>query len=125
VLKRILYKNGVPQVTARYISKLVRGLFIPGNQFKHTNKAELSEVRASVSNPQSKGATMVNNNTLICPTCGHKSTEFKHSINKTLILGLRRLYAIGGLSRLDALGMEYTPAANFQKLQYFNLITQI
>lgn len=61
------------------------------------------------------------NNISICPTCGHKSVEYKHSINKTLVSGLARLHAVGGRARLDSLGLDNTIFNNFQKLRYFNL----
>lgn len=57
-----------------------------------------------------------------CPACGKQSTEYSHNINKTLVAGLRRLHSVGGNARLDALGLNYTQSANFQKLRYFNLI---
>lgn len=57
----------------------------------------------------------------ICPTCGHKSVDYKHSINKTLVSGLARLNAVGGRARLDRLGLDNTVFNNFQKLRYFNL----
>lgn len=60
----------------------------------------------------------------ICPTCGHKSVDYKHSINKTLISSLARLYQAGGTSRLDRLGLNNTQFTNFQKLRYFNLVVQ-
>ena len=37
------------------------------------------------------------NNTSICPTCGRKITEYKHTINKTLVAGL----AIGRKSKIE------------------------
>ena len=61
------------------------------------------------------------NNIFICPTCGHKSVEYKHSINKTLISCLYRLNALGGRARLDGMGLKNTQCANFQKLRYFGL----
>lgn len=57
----------------------------------------------------------------ICPTCGHKSVDYKHSINKTLVSGLARLNAVGGRARLDRLGLDNTVFNNFQKLRYFKL----
>jgi hypothetical protein len=67
---------------------------------------------------------MANKNISVCPTCGHQSTEYTHSINRTLVSGLQRLHTVGGTSRLDALGLDYTQFTNFQKLRYFNLIFQ-
>ena len=61
------------------------------------------------------------NNVTICPTCGRKSVDYKHSINKTLVSGLARLYAAGGRARLENLGLDNTVFNNFQKLRYFNL----
>ena len=57
----------------------------------------------------------------ICPTCGHKAVDYKHTINKTLVSGLARLNAVGGRARLDKLGLDNTVFNNFQKLRYFNL----
>ncbi len=65
---------------------------------------------------------MTKNNVFVCPTCGRSTTDYKHSMTKVLVMGLRRLHAVGGLARSDALGMDYSPTANFQKLQYFGLI---
>ena len=63
----------------------------------------------------------MSNNVTFCPTCGRKSVDYKHSINKTLISGLARLNAVGGRARLDSLGLDNTIFNNFQKLQYFRL----
>lgn len=57
----------------------------------------------------------------VCPTCGRKITEYKHSINKTLVACLARLNALGGRARLDKMGLDNTHFANFQKLRYFGL----
>ena len=61
------------------------------------------------------------NKVSICPSCGHKITEYKHSINKTLVGCLARLNALGGRARLDKLGLDNTHFNNFQKLRYFGL----
>lgn len=61
------------------------------------------------------------NNTSFCPLCGSKITDYKHSINKTLVECLARLYALGGRSRLDKLELDNTHFNNFQKLRYFGL----
>lgn len=61
------------------------------------------------------------NNVSYCPTCGRKSVDYKHSINRTLVSGLARLNALGGRARLDALGLDNSKFNNFQKLRYFNL----
>lgn len=61
------------------------------------------------------------NNFSICPNCGHKIVEYKHSINKTLVSCLARLYALGGRARLDQMGLNNTQFSNFQKLRYFAL----
>lgn len=57
----------------------------------------------------------------ICPLCGRKITEYKHTINKTLVAGLARLNALGGRARIDKMGLDYTQFTNFQKLRYFGL----
>ena len=61
------------------------------------------------------------NNISFCPVCGSKITDYKHSINKTLVECLARLQAMGGRSRLDKLGLDNTHFNNFQKLRYFGL----
>ena len=66
------------------------------------------------------GAKM-KNNVFICPTCGSKIVEYKHSINKTLVSCLHRLNALGGRARLDKMQLDNTQFANFQKLRYFGL----
>lgn len=66
------------------------------------------------------GAVM-KNEVSICPVCGRKITEYKHSINKTLVSCLHRLNALGGRARLDKMQLDNTQFANFQKLRYFGL----
>lgn len=61
------------------------------------------------------------NNVSICPTCGTKIVEYKHSINKTLVSCLARLNMMGGRARLDKMQLDNTQFANFQKLRYFGL----
>ena len=63
----------------------------------------------------------MNENITVCPTCGHKIVEYKHSINKTLVSCLHRLSALGGRARLDKMQLDNTQFANFQKLRYFGL----
>jgi len=60
-------------------------------------------------------------NITVCPECGHKIVEYKHSINKTLVSCLARLNAMGGRARLDKMQLDNTQFANFQKLRYFHL----
>ena len=57
----------------------------------------------------------------VCPVCGRKITEYKHSINKTLVECLARLNAMGGRARLDKMSLDNTHFNNFQKLRYFGL----
>ena len=66
------------------------------------------------------GAAM-KNNVSICPMCGHKLVEYKHTINKTLVSCLARLNAMGGRARLDKMNLNNTQFSNFQKLRYFGL----
>lgn len=61
------------------------------------------------------------NNISICPNCGHKVVEYKHTMNKTLVSCLARLNALGGRARLDKMQLDNTQFANFQKLRYFHL----
>ncbi len=69
---------------------------------------------------QTNEANMKGNIT-VCPECGHKVVEYKHSINKTLVSCLSRLNAMGGRARLDKMQLDNTQFANFQKLRYFGL----
>ena len=69
---------------------------------------------------QTNEANMKRNIT-VCPECGHKVVEYKHSINKTLVSCLSRLNAMGGRARLDKMQLDNTQFANFQKLRYFGL----
>ena len=62
------------------------------------------------------------NNVSICPMCGHKVVEYKHSMNKTLVSCLARLNALGGRARLDKMQLDNTQFSNFQKLRYFHLV---
>jgi len=62
------------------------------------------------------------NNITICPACGRKLVEYKHSINKTLVSCLARLNALGGRARLDMMRLDNTQFSNFQKLRYFALV---
>jgi len=64
---------------------------------------------------------MARNNVSICHTCGQRLVDYKHSINRTLVSCLWRLYQAGGCARLDKLGLYNTQFTNFQKLRYFNL----
>lgn len=61
------------------------------------------------------------NNVSICPMCGHKLVEYKHTMNKTLVSCLARLNAMGGRARLDKMNLNNTQFSNFQKLRYFGL----
>lgn len=61
-------------------------------------------------------------NSYICPTCGHKTVDYKHTINKTLIACLAKLNAMGGRARLDKLQLDNSQFTNFQKLRYFKLV---
>lgn len=61
------------------------------------------------------------NNISVCPTCGHKLVEYKHTMNKTLVSCLARLNAMGGRARLDKMNLNNTQFSNFQKLRYFGL----
>lgn len=61
------------------------------------------------------------NNVSICPICGHKLVEYKHTMNKTLVSCLARLNAMGGRARLDKMNLNNTQFSNFQKLRYFGL----
>ena len=65
---------------------------------------------------------MKKDNTTMCHSCGRTSTEYQHGINRTLISCLRRLHDIGGVGRLDTMGLSNTQFGNFQKLQYFRLV---
>ena len=67
-------------------------------------------------------------NVTICPCCGQKIVEYKHNFNVVLLNGLRYLEAAGGISTLHDMNettkMNVSEYANFQKLQYFGLVTK-
>lgn len=64
------------------------------------------------------------NNVHICPTCGHKIVDYKHSMTKVLVSCLRKLYNAGGISRKGPMNLTTTQFGNFQKLRYFGLAYQ-
>lgn len=51
-------------------------------------------------------------------------TEYKHSLNKVLVSGLRKLYDKEKPTRLDDLKLNLSQSNNFQKLKYFGLVYQ-
>ena len=57
----------------------------------------------------------------ICPTCGHKTAEYRHGLTRMLVECLWHLHQAGGRSRLDKMGLGNTQFTNFQKLRYFGL----
>lgn len=61
------------------------------------------------------------NNVHICPTCGHKIVDYKHSMTKVLVSCLRKLYNAGGASTKGPMNLTTTQFGNFQKLRYFSL----
>lgn len=61
------------------------------------------------------------NNVHICPTCGHKIVDYKHSMTKVLVSCLRKLYNAGGKSKKGPMNLTTTQFGNFQKLRYFGL----
>ena len=66
--------------------------------------------------------TQKSNNVKICPHCGRKIADYKHTLNKTLIAALAKLNAMGGRGTLKKLKLSNTRFSNFQKLRYFGLI---
>ena len=57
-----------------------------------------------------------------CSCCGQSITTYKHNMNTTLIWGLLELYKAGGVAKLKDLNLTNSAFANFQKLQYFDLV---
>jgi len=60
----------------------------------------------------------------ICPTCGSKTVEYKHSLNQALVKGLSRLAECGGTAKLHALNISRVEWVNFQKLRYWDLVVK-
>ena len=64
----------------------------------------------------------------ICPCCGQKIVEYRHNFNSVLFNGLKYLEYLGGKATLreifDKMGMSSSEYANFQKLQYFDMMSK-
>jgi len=58
----------------------------------------------------------------ICKCCGHKIRTHSHLLTKVLIIGLDKLYKIGGAGKLREMDLTPVQYDNFQKLQYFKLV---
>lgn len=61
----------------------------------------------------------------LCPHCGAKMVEYKHSLSSALAEGLRRLKQKGGGPiNLKTLGLTRNQWDNFQKLRYWGLVVK-
>jgi len=60
-----------------------------------------------------------------CPTCNARRVEYRHVMNRALVLGLMRLDAVGGTANLADLGLTRNQWDNFQKLRYWDLVQQV
>ena len=59
-----------------------------------------------------------------CSSCGAKLVVYSHNLNSGLALGLSKLNKAGGASPLRSLGLTVNQFNNFQKLQYWLLVTK-
>lgn len=57
-----------------------------------------------------------------CQTCGSKNIEYRHNFNVGLATCLKLLFQNGGMAKIGSLGLNNSQFANFQKLQYWDLI---
>ena len=60
-----------------------------------------------------------------CPSCGSKIVEYRHTISKGMARALVLLREKGGSARLSELGLNNNQHANFQKLQYWQLVKRV
>lgn len=59
-----------------------------------------------------------------CPTCGHVTTEWRHSLTAGLVGILRKFWDAGGgpVHFLKVLGDDYSSGSNLQKLRYWGFL---
>lgn len=62
--------------------------------------------------------------TLRCEHCGAKMVEYKHSLNAGLVIALKKLIVFGEPAALKELNLTINQFNNFQKLQYWGLVTK-
>ena len=63
-----------------------------------------------------------------CAHCGAKMVEYKHGLNKGLVVGLRAIAKAGWTgSAVDLKGLHLTHSEwdNFQKLRYWDLVSKV
>lgn len=60
-----------------------------------------------------------------CQTCGAKTVEYRHKLNKGLTGALIKLYEHRGSGLLSEMGMTTNQFCNFQKLRYWRLVEKI
>jgi len=64
----------------------------------------------------------------ICPCCGRKIVDYRHSLSQLLVGDLEMLYKVGGIAKLsevdEVFELTHSQLANFQKLRYFGLVTK-
>ena len=65
------------------------------------------------------------NKKTFCECCGASLMTHKHSISKSLVVGLIRLYKAGGECNIKELGLTRNQWDNFQKLKYWGLVQQV
>lgn len=67
-------------------------------------------------------------NETTCRYCNHTVREYPHKLNKSLVGALiafyRRIVLTKADVALDSIGLTHSQQANWQKLQYFGLITR-
>jgi len=61
----------------------------------------------------------------LCPYCGAKMVEYRHTLNVGLCVGLKRLGMAGGRAHLKDLRLTYSQRCNFQKLRYWGLVENV
>lgn len=60
----------------------------------------------------------------ICECCGAKIVEYKHSFSHALAIGLYAIYKANKPVNIKNLGLNRNQWDNFQKLRYWNLVSQ-
>lgn len=63
-----------------------------------------------------------------CPHCGAKMVEYRHGLNRGLLVGLRALAKAGWDGKavgLKSLMLSHSEWDNFQKLRYWDLVSKL
>jgi len=61
----------------------------------------------------------------VCPTCGAKTVEYRHTLNRGMAMALLKLYRIGGKAFKVRLNLTNSQYGNWQKLRYWNFIRKL